>query len=138
MPTEQKVDYTAEQTTAYEAYLSAVAEHNIICARPTATTREKMDAATAAAAAHARFVKLCGIDISQPGDAIRLRDLKALMHDVAEMVRSAYSMVFAANGMGVIERRPEGIGEDEHDACVCLFMDAQLVLRSALAKAETA
>lgn len=129
-------DYTAEQTTAYEAYLAAVAEHNIICARPAATTREKMDAATAAMAAHERFGRLCGYEIGMPGDTIRLRDLTALVRDVAELVRSAYSMVFAANGMGVIERRPDGIGEDEHDACVCLFQDAQVILRSALAKAE--
>lgn len=134
--TETKADYTAEQTTVYEAYLAAVAEHNIICARPNATTREKMDAATAAMAAHDRFAALCGYDRSKPSDAIKVRELTTLIRDVSDMMRSAYSMVFAANGMGIIERRPEGIGADEHDACVCLFGDAQVLLRAALAKAD--
>lgn len=134
--TEAKADYTAEQTTAYEAYLAAVAEHNIICARPAATTREKMDAATAAMKAHDRFARLCGYDVGKPSDALRVRDLTTLILDVADLIRSAHAMVLAANGMGVIERRPDGIDELEHDACVCLFMDAQVILKAAMMKAD--
>lgn len=135
--TDTKREYTADQTTAYEAYLSAVAEHNIICARPAATTREKMDAATAQMNAFRRFCEVAGFSdciARSPADVGRIEELRKEINALAESARSAWSMIRAADGMGVIEHHAEGVSRDDHDACVCLIQDAEVVLRLALAK----
>jgi len=131
--------YTAEQTSAYEAYLAAMAEHNIVCARRGATTREKMDAAFAASRAFDRFCELAGLSIGRTNilaDRQRLKQIEGEFFRLTEATRSAYSMIHAANGMGVIERRPDGIDAWDHDACVCLFQDAQVILRNAIQRAD--
>lgn len=135
--TEQQADPTAQETTAYKAYLSAVADHNIICARRGATDRQKMDAANAMLKAFDQYRQAAGYESSRNlADVRRIEALTKQINDIGEMVRSAYSMVLGANSLGVIERRPEGIDPFEHDACVCLIVDAQQVLKAALVKVD--
>lgn len=141
MPTAEttKRDYTAAETTAYEAYLSAVAEHNIVCARPAATTREKMDAADAQLRAFSRFCEIAGYPIGgarSPADLRKIQELTHKLGSLTECARSAWAMLRAVDAMGVIERIPEGVDRQDHDACVCLVQDAQVVLREAVSMAD--
>tara|TARA_R110000787_G_scaffold208846_8_gene318935 strand:+ start:22225 stop:22656 length:432 start_codon:yes stop_codon:yes gene_type:complete len=135
----ERRDYTADETTAYEAYLSAVAEHSIVCARPAATTREKMDAALAADRAYKRFCTLAGMEtdgVRQLQDVRRIEGLEGEMRQITESVRSAWSMLRAVDAIGVFERLSDGIDRDDHAACCCLLSDAMVVLRQALAAAD--
>ncbi|KKW92273.1 hypothetical protein [Sphingobium chungbukense] len=141
MTVETKRAYSADETQAYERYISAVANHNIVCARAGATTREKMDAAFAADAAYREFCRTAGLVIGQAtrpstGNDV-VKRLEREMCTLTETVRTAYSMIHAANGMGVIENRPADIDQWDHDVCVCLFTDAQTVLRRALERADS-
>ncbi|WP_416463232.1 hypothetical protein [Sphingomonas sp. VDB2] len=132
-------DYTAAEVTAYEAYLSAIAEHNIICARTAATTREKMDAATAQLKAFGRFCEIAGYPDGSPRspDDIRtIGELKEKLGRLTECARSAWAMLRAVDAMGVIHRIPEGVDRQDHGACVCLVQDAQVVLREAVSMAD--
>lgn len=133
-------DYTAAEVTAYEAYLSAVAEHNIICARAGASTREKMDAATAQLKAFNRFCEIAGYPIggtSSPDDIRAIADLKEKLAKLTESVRSAWAMLRGADLMGVIHIIPAEVDREDHDVSVCLISDAQILLRAALTKADT-
>lgn len=142
MPTTDTVsrDYTAEQTQAYERYISAVADHNIVCARFGATTREKMDAAFAIDAAFREFSIVAGMEYGRgtrsPSDIERIKVLKDELDKLTEASRSAYSMIYAADAMGIIEQRPEDADDWEHDVCCCLISDAQVVLKAALERAQ--
>ena len=137
--TDTKADYTAEETTAYEAYLSAVAEHNIVCARSGATTREKMDAAFSADAAWKRFCQIAGIvpgSTRSPEDIRTIERLTAAMQNLADGARSAWAMIRAAYYMDVIDTLPEGCDPADHSVFVRLLRDAVLLLDSSLAKAD--
>lgn len=136
--TEARRDYTAEETTAYEAYLSAVAEHNIVCARPGATTRDKMDAAFAAGQAFDRFCHVADLPLASRSlsDVRRIEVFQDALAKLIESSRSAWSMIRAADMMGVIERHAEGVDHNDHDACVCLIQDAEAVLRRAIEQAD--
>lgn len=134
-------DYTAAEVTAYEAYLSAVAEHNIICARAGASTREKMDAAFAADRAWKRFAELGGFDSGKgtrsPEDIRTIDRLKAELGDMTEAVRSAWSMLVAVDAMDIIQRIPTGTRHtDEFQASFILLSDAGVILRAVLRKAD--
>ncbi|WP_010339920.1 hypothetical protein [Sphingobium yanoikuyae] len=137
--TDIKADYTAEETTAYDAYLSAVAEHNITCARSGATTREKMDAAFSADAAWKRFCEVAGLvpgSTRSPEDIRTIERLQKEISDMVETTRSAWSMIRAADGMHVIEFRASNVDQDDHNACVCLIRDAELILCKLITKAD--
>jgi hypothetical protein len=139
--TDTKRDYTAEETTAYEAYLSAVAEHNITCARSGATTREKMDAAFSADAAWKRFCEVAGLHIGRgPRSPEDIRTIKCLTSELAaqnEAIRSAYAMLIGIHHIGIFAFR--GTADPvEHGACCTLLDDAGTVLRLALDKADGA
>lgn len=139
--TDTKREYTAEQTTAYEAYLSAVAEHNIVCARPAATTREKMNAAFAADHAFKRFSEIAGLDFGRgtrsPADIQKIESLNAEIGEMTEAVRSAWSMLVAVDAMDVIQRLPkETRHHDEFQASFTLLSDAGVILRAILRKAD--
>lgn len=134
-------DYTAAEVTAYEAYLSAVAEHNIICARAGATTRDKMDAAFAADRAWKRFAELGGFDSGKgtrsPEDIRTIDRLKAELGDMTEAVRSAWAMLVAVDGIDVIQRLPDDKRlADPFNASFTLLGDATVILRSVLRKAD--
>lgn len=136
---ETKSPYTAEQVTAYEAYLSAVIEHHSTVARHDATTKEKMDAAFAQDRAFRRFCEISGLAIGQQdrlSDRRKADGLAKELADLTEIVRSAWSMLRAADAMQVIDHRPSGIDRHDHNACVCLIQDAEVLLRRALAKAD--
>ncbi|KMS58692.1 hypothetical protein [Sphingobium cupriresistens] len=133
-------DYTAAETTAYEAYLSAVAEHNIVCARPAATTRDKMDAATAQMNAFSRFCEIAGFpnpSTRSPADIAKIESLNAEIGEINEAVRSAWSMLVAVDAMDVIQRIPaETRHHDEFQASFTLLSDAGVILRGILRKAD--
>lgn len=135
--TDTKRDYTAEETTAYEAYLSALAEHNIVCARSGATTREKMDAAFSADAAWKRFCQIAGIVPGSTRSPEDIRTIESLTSELAaqnEAIRSAYAMLIGIQHIGVFAFR--GTADPiEHGACCTLLDDAGYVLRLALDKA---
>lgn len=138
--TDTKRDYTAEETTAYEAYLSAVAEHNITCARSGATTREKMDAAFSADAAWKRFCEVAGLVPGSTRSPEDIRTIESLTSELAgqnEAIRSAYAMLIGIQHIGVFAWR--GTADPiEHGACCTLLDDAGTVLRLALDKADGA
>ena len=135
-----KRDYTAEETTAYEAYLSALAEHNIVCARSGATTREKMDAAFSADAAWKRFCEVAGLVPGSTRSPEDIRTIENLMTELAgqnEAIRSACAMLIGIHHIGVFAFR--GTADPiEHGACCTLLDDAVTVLRIALDKADGA
>ncbi|QNG44677.1 hypothetical protein [Sphingobium yanoikuyae] len=136
--TDTKADYTAEETTAYEAYLSALAEHNIVCARSGATTREKMDAAFSVDAAWKRFCEVAGLVPGSTRSPEDIRTIENLMKELAgqnEAIRSACAMLIGIHHIGVFAFR--GTADPiEHGACCTLLDDAGTVLRIALAKAD--
>lgn len=135
-----KRDYTAEETTAYEAYLSALAEHNITCARSGATTREKMDAAFSADAAWKRFCEVAGLVPGSTRSPEDIRTIERLTREVRarnEAIRSAYSMLIGIHHIGVFAFRGDADPVD-HNACCTLLDDAGIVLRIALDKADGA
>lgn len=138
--TDTKREYTAAETTAYEAYLSAVAEHNIVCARPAATTREKMDAATAQMSAFSRFCEIAGFPnpaTRSPVDIAKIESLTAEIGGMTESVRSAWSMLVAVDAMDVIQRIPkETRHHDEFQASFTLLSDATVILRAILQMAD--
>lgn len=138
--TDTKRDYTAEETTAYEAYLSAVAEHNIVCARSGATTREKMDAAFSANAAWKRFCEVAGLVSGSTRSPEDIRTIESLTKELAgqnEAIRSACAMLIGIHHIGVFALR--GTADPiEHGACCTLLDDALTVLRIALDKADGA
>lgn len=132
-------DYTAAETTAYEAYLAAMADHSIVCARPAATTRQKMDAAMVADRAYKRFCVIAGMETDgarRLEDVRRIESLERELRRITESVRSAWSMLRATDAIGVFERLPAGVNADDHGACCCLLGDAMVVLRQALAEAD--
>ena len=136
-----KRNYTAEETTAYEAYLSAVAEHNIVCARSGATTREKMDAAFSADAAWKRFCEVAGIvpgSTRSPGDIRTIERLNSQKSELVEDARSAWAMIRGAYNMEVIDTLPDGIDPTDHSAFIRLLRDAERLLDRALDKADSA
>ena len=47
-----------------------------------------------------------------------------------------YSMIHAADNLGVIENLPPHVDEWDHDVCCCLISDAQVVLRKAIERAQ--
>lgn len=142
MPTTEATsrEYTAEETQAYERYISAVANHNIVCARPGATTREKMDAAFAMDAAFREFGRVAGLEIGRgtrsPSDIEQIKVLKDELGKLIEAARSAYSMIHAADSMGVIEQRPADVDDWEHDVVCCLVSDAQFALKTGITRAQ--
>lgn len=142
MPTiDTKREYTAEEITAYEAYISAVAEHNIVCARSSATTRDKMDAAFAIDRAWKRFCEAAnlemGRDMRSRGDILTIDRLKAEAAEQTEAIRSAWSMLFAVDAMDAIQHLPTGDGmADAVNVSCSLLAQAQDTLRTALHKAD--
>ncbi|QJR01162.1 hypothetical protein HH800_02465 [Sphingobium yanoikuyae] len=139
--TDTKADYTAEEIKAYEAYLSALAEHNITCARAGATTKQKMDAAFAADRALKHFFEVAGHtphSTRSPEDIRTIERMTKEMGDMVEATRSAWSMIRAADSMRVIEYRASNVDQDDHNACVCLIQDAEVILRKLIAKADGA
>ncbi|MBZ9649408.1 hypothetical protein K9B33_17880 [Sphingobium sp. 3R8] len=132
-------DYTAAEVTAYEAYLSAIAEHNIICARPGATTREKMDAALAADRALKRFSEAAGMDFGRgtrsPADIATVTTLASELASANEVIRSAYSMLLGILNIGSLDYCKPG-DRDNHSACITLLEDAAKLLRAGVAKAD--
>ena len=139
--TDTKRDYTAEETTAYEAYLSALAEHNIACARTGATTREKMDAAFAADRALKRFCEVAGHEpysTRSPEDIRTIERLNREKSELAEDARSAWAMIRAAYNLDVIDTLPNGVDPSDHSAFVRLLHDAERLLDRALDKADGA
>lgn len=137
--TDTKADYTAEEIKAYEAYLSALAEHNITCARAGATTKQKMDAAFAADRALKHFCEVAGHtphSTRSPEDIRTIERLTAAMQNLADGARSAWAMVRAAYYMDVIDTLPEGCDPADHSVFIRLLRDAVLLLDSSLAKAD--
>lgn len=141
MPTADatKREYTTAETEAYERYISAATNHNIVCARAGATTKEKMDAAFAADAAFREFSIVAGMEygrgIHAPADLEKIKALEGQLDKQTEDIRSARAMICAAAKFGFIEQCPEGVDVFEHDACACLIRDAALLLRVALGEA---
>lgn len=141
--TEVRREYTAEETTSYEAYISAVAEHNIVCARPGATTRDKMDAAFAIDRAWKRFCEAAnlemGRDVRSAFDARAIERLKVDAAEQIEAIRTAWSMLFAVDAMNAIQHLPldDGMADAVNVSCL-LLLQAQHTLRAALRKADAA
>lgn len=139
--TDTKANFTAEEIKAYEAYLSALAEHNITCARAGATIKQKMDAAFAADRALKHFCEVAGHEphsTRSPEDIRTIERLQKEIGDMVETTRSAWSMIRAADGMRVIEYRADSVDRDDHNACVCLIRDAELILCKLVTKADGA
>lgn len=149
MPTADatKRDYTAAETQAYERYISAVADHNIVCARSGATTREKMDAAFVMDARFREFCETAGLAIGQPrnpADAARIASLEGEVEKitnaarkVAEAIRSGVSMLHGIESISVFQYLPADESlHDDHNACCTLLDDATTVLRVALREAS--
>jgi len=141
MPTETtQREYTATETQAYERYISAVVEHNIVCARPGATTKEKMDAAFAINAAFRDFCRIAGMEMGNVrslADLERIEAQEAQIRNLTEAVRSAYSMLFAIKSVNVFEFLPANPDMNrEHGVCCTLLDDAQAILSVALNKAD--
>lgn len=138
--TDTKANYTAEEIKAYEAYLSALAEHNITCARAGATTKQKMDAAFAADRALKHFCEVAGHEPHSTRSPEDIRTIGRLTSELAaqnEAIRSAYAMLIGIHHIGVFAFR--GTADPvEHGACCTLLDDAGTVLRLALAKADGA
>lgn len=132
-------EYTATETQAYERYISAVVEHNIVCARSGATTKEKMDAAFAMDARFREFAQVAGLAIgghSKLSDIEQIKTLKADLGTLTESVRSASAMLHGIIAMDVFSVRPADAVEADHNACCTLLDDAQIILRVALDKAD--
>lgn len=139
--TDTKADYTAEEIKAYEAYLSALAEHNITCARAGATTKQKMDAAFAADRALKRFCEVAGHTLHStrsPEDIRTIDRLNSQKNDLVEDVRSAWAMIRGAYNMEVIDTLPDGVDPTDHSAFIRLLRDAERLLDRALDKADGA
>lgn len=134
--TDAKRDYTAEETTAYEAYLSAIAEHNIVCARPGATTKQKMDAAVSVDRALKHFLQVAGHEphsTRSPEDIRTIEKLNSEVTEQARVIRSAYSMLVGIHHIGEFAYHSD-IDVDGHAACNSLLDDATDALRRALAQ----
>ena len=139
--TDTKADYTAEEIKAYEAYLSALAEHNITCARAGTTTKQKMDAAFAADRALKHFCEAAGhtpYSTRSPEDVRTIERLNSQKNDLVEDVRSAWAMIRGAYNMEVIDTLPDGIDPTDHSAFIRLLRDAERLLDRALDKADGA
>ncbi|WP_278985031.1 hypothetical protein [Sphingobium yanoikuyae] len=138
--TDTKADYTAEEIKAYEAYLSALAEHNITCARAGATTKQKMDAAFAVDRALKHFMQVAGLVPDSTRSPEDIRTIESLTKELAgqnEAIRSAYAMLIGIQHIGVFAW--QGTADPiEHGACCTLLDDAGTVLRLALDKADGA
>ena len=132
-------DYTAEQATAYEAYLAAMAEHNIVCARPAATTREKMDAAFAASRAFDRFCELAGLSIGRANplaDKRRIEHLERELGLLTESARSAAAMLAGVDALDAFTTIAEGVLRIDFCAASTLLNEAGTVLRAAVKRAD--
>ena len=132
-------DYTAEEEPAYEAYLLPVAEHNIVCARRGATTRDKMDAAAAQMRAFSRFCEIAGYPIAgtrSPEDIRTIEHLKSQVGELTEAARSAMSMLAGVDAIDVFTTIPEGADWGDFNAATVLLTDAGAVLRAAVKKAD--
>ena len=139
--TDTEADYTAEEIKAYEAYLSALAEHNITCARAGATTKQKMDAAFAADRALKHFCEVAGHtqhSTRSPEDIRTIERLNSQKNDLVEDVRSAWAMIRGAYNMEVIDTLPDGVDPADHSAFIRLLRDAERLLDRALDKADHA
>lgn len=136
---ETETTYTAEQITAYEAYISAMAEHNIVCARPGATTREKMDAAFAASRAFDRFCEIAGLSIgrvSLPADKRRIEHLERELGLLTESARSAAAMLAGIDALDAFTTISDGVLRADFCAASTLLNDAGTVLRAAVKRAD--
>jgi hypothetical protein len=134
-------DYTAEEVTAYEAYLAAVAEHNIVCARRGATTREKMDAAYAQMKAFSRFGEIAGYPIAEtrsPEDIRTIEQLKLQVGKLTEAARSAMSMLAGVDALDVFTTIAAGVDLADFNAASVLLADASVILRAAVKEADAA
>ncbi|MBT2242655.1 hypothetical protein JQK15_03815 [Sphingobium sp. BHU LFT2] len=134
--TDTKRNYTAEETTAYETYLSALAEHNIMCARAGATTKQKMDAAFAVDRALKHFMQVAGHEphsTRSPEDVRTIEKLNSEIAEQARVIRSAYSMLVGIHHIGEFAYHTD-IDVDGHAACNSLLDDATDALRRALAQ----
>ena len=131
--------YTAEQVTAYEGYISAMAEHNIVCARPGATTREKMDAAFAANRAFEHFCDYVGLSIGRRNslaDKRRIEHLERELGLLAESARSAAAMLAGIDALDAFTTISEGVLRADFCAASTLLNDAGTVLRAAVKRAD--
>jgi len=142
MPTTEAAqrEYTDAETQAYERYISAVAEHNIVCARSGATTKEKMDAAFATNAAFRDFCRIAGMEMGNVrslADLDRIEAQEVQIGQLTEAIRSAYSMLFAIKSINVFEFLPANPDiKRDHGVCCTLLDDAQAILSVALDKAD--
>ncbi|MEO7467535.1 MAG: hypothetical protein ABIV36_11010 [Sphingobium limneticum] len=139
--TDTKANYTAEEINAYEAYLRALADHNITCARAGATTKQKMDAAFAADRALKHFCEVAGHEphsTRSPEDIRTIERLNGEKSELAEDARSAWAMIRGAYNMDVIDTLPDGVDPTDHSAFVRLLRDAERLLDRALGKADGA
>jgi hypothetical protein len=137
MPTtDTKREYTADETQAYERYISAVAQHNIVCARPGATTQEKMDAAFEMDGAFREFCRTAGLEIGRstrsPADIDKIKQLEAVVTRLTESIRSASAMLHGIFCIDVFCIRPSEAVAADHNAACTLLDDAHTVLRAAL------
>jgi len=142
MPTTEAAqrDYTTAETQAYERYISAVEDHEIIKGRADATIREKMDFALAIDDAFRDFCRIAGMEM---GNVRSLADLdlikaqKAEIGELTEAVRSAYSMLFGIQSIGAFQYRPADADMTQaHMACCTLLDDATTVMAAAMKKAD--
>lgn len=142
MPTADatKREYTTAETQAYERYISAVANHNIVCAREGATTKEKIDAAFAADAAYREFCRIAGLVIGHAArpssDDDRVREVEAGLKQITEGLRSASSMLHGIFAIDVFCLRPSDAHEADHNAACTLLDDTHTLVRALLDKAD--
>ena len=133
--------YTTEQAAAYDAYLSALAQHNITCARVDATPKQKMDAAFAAGRALKHFYEAVGHELHStrsPEDIRTIERLNSEKSDLANDARSAWAMIRGAYNMEVIDTLPDDVDPADHSAFIRLLRDAERLLDHALHKADVA
>ncbi len=134
-----QAEYTEDQVQAYERYISAIAEHNIVCARRAATTRDKMDAAFVIERRYQAFCEAAGFQhgtVRSPKDVQRIAELDRLVTDMTEVIRSAHAMLYGADNLDVLAHVVND-GRDQDRAVVDVLMqDAMVVLRACLDKAE--
>ena len=129
-------EFSTQQEQAYRLYTDAITEHAKLVELGRASPAQLMSAMKRVSDTYADVMAAFGTPVRRIADVERIKQLKGELDNITASARSAYSMIHAADSLGVIELRPQDADEWDHDVCCCLISDAQVVLRKAIERAQ--
>jgi len=127
---------TDKMVQRHEAYLDALATHNIACADPSKTSEERAQLALMAVHLWRDFAEACGVPMpsARPHDE---RYRPQLFDKLADAAATAHAALYAIEAGGLLDALPTDERDANHHNAACRLISlAESRLRMAITEAE--